>query len=257
MKFIGQSSIEPEITVLFNKIKSGENVNILFRAPSGYGKTDLALRMININDPKGFDYLIPLDGEIQINTYKRLHVLDEIHLLKDPEVIYPLLDSGEHTFISCTNESGNLKEAFINRHIQFVFQNYSLEEMQEFVDCFYKEYYRELPKNFVCLIANNTQNNPRIAKQICQRLINVFKIYGYPESEDKLKDYIRNILNIHDGLSVLQEQYLTVLRTLGTARIDLIANYLHVDKATIQRDIEPYLLYNNKISISSRGRTIV
>jgi Holliday junction resolvasome RuvABC ATP-dependent DNA helicase subunit len=257
MKFIGQRAIEPELTVLLNKIKSGENVNILLRAPSGYGKTDLALRLVNINDPKGFDYLIPLSGEIYINPYKRLHIIDEVHLLKDPEIIYPILDSGKHTFILCTNECGILKEPLINRCIQFVFQDYSVDEMQEFVDLFYREYYRVIPGSYINIIAQNSQNNPRICKQICQRLINVFNIYGFPESEDQLNHYIRNILNIHDGLSILQEQYLTVLRNFGTARLDIIASYLHIDKATIQRDIEPYLLYNNKIRISSRGRTIL
>src|SRR4030067_2953174 len=106
---IGQNKLKQEIALYTQNIKDDNNLNILIRGSSGYGKTHIAKVMCNyIGIEQCFLYL----GEDAyfLNKNYRISILDEAHEIKEPEQLYPIMDNGDYTFIVLTNEYGELKE---------------------------------------------------------------------------------------------------------------------------------------------------
>jgi Holliday junction resolvasome RuvABC ATP-dependent DNA helicase subunit len=242
-------------------ILGGKNLNILFRAPSGYGKTSTGFLCLNVLNPNydNSKYYIPnSDGEIyNLNLNKRFHFIDEIHMLKSPETIYPIMDAGEFTFFLATNESGSLKEPLRNRCIPIIFGKYTLEELKKIVNNFLIGY--SFSDEFLEFIAKRVKGNPRIAKIICIRLDLIFKQYGIPRFINELESLMNNILYIkEDGITELDEIYLNFLKSAGgLAGLYTLTNGTHIDKDTIINEIEPHLIELRKINITSRGRLLL
>lgn len=173
MKFVpdwfrGQKRIVKELGILLDDVVGGRNLNFLFRASSGYGKTTLALLALNILGFGSSAIYIPEDGVLNMPFQEQLrfHFIDEIHTLKSPEFLYPIMDSSEYTFFLASNESGDLKEPLRNRCIPFIFSQYSLEEMGGVVR---NNLSIQLEENMINLIASRCRGTPRVAKIICTR----------------------------------------------------------------------------------------
>ncbi len=258
--FYGQDAIKRELNFLIKDIKNEDNNhNILFRAPSGYGKTTAAFMMIKvINDGlKNFGYYTPdSDGNIpEICDFYRIHFIDEVHCLKHPEILYPLLDSGNYTFILASNESGDLKEPLKNRCIQFIFEPYTETDMFNIVNDILNRYH--LSEELIMEIAIRCKNIPRIAKIICERLVYVFNNYLVPNNIEELNSILQNILHIEQkGLTKQDLIYLDYLKNIENSSLQNIIYGTGIDRNTILTEIEPFLLHLGLISISSRGRKI-
>jgi Holliday junction resolvasome RuvABC ATP-dependent DNA helicase subunit len=165
------------------------------------------------------------------------------------------MDSGEYNFILISNLSGGMKEAFRNRCIEFIFDPYEEEDMIAIVNNFLQKYH--LTRDLVERIALRTRNNPRVAKIICERLQYIFNNHLIPKTIDELELILNNILYIReDGLNRQDDLYLDFLRRSGICSLETLSRGTGLDKETIQREIEPYLLYLGKIKITSRGRII-
>jgi hypothetical protein len=258
MEFIGQESWREEFLGIYNELLKGNNFNIVFRAPSGYGKTFLALRTLNCLGTKNGVYYFPsADGlslEPPFRPVKRIHIIDEAHGLKNQETFYPLMDMGTYTFFFLTNESGLLKEPLMNRCIQFIFTPYTEEELTQIAKYSLEKYHlsdsllQEIGKRCI---------HPRDAKNICQRLSIIFNSHFVPKTVEELEYILSVIMGIDkDGFSTLEKTYLDFLGTVGTASLDTLSYGTRLDKATIMRDVEPRLIYKNKIKITSKGRTL-
>jgi Holliday junction resolvasome RuvABC ATP-dependent DNA helicase subunit len=262
-RFIGQTRIINELDeYIIPAMKQGKNLNILFRASSGCGKTTLAASIANelTKDPEEWSYTYPdEDGIIYMNLDKRIIVIDEIHMLEQPELLYPHMDSNNHIFILCTNEGGELKEPLINRCIEFIFDKYSEEEIMAIL---YTEFIKLKislqSKDVLQIIANNCNANPRITKHLAERLSIIFNKRGIPNNSDEIIEILKTILQLEDGLNPYHRLYLEKLKKLG-GRASL--NTLHyatlIDKNMIQRDVEPILLQKELITITSKGRCII
>jgi Holliday junction resolvasome RuvABC ATP-dependent DNA helicase subunit len=254
----GQTRIRQELLYLTNDINSGTNHNIMFRAQSGYGKTTLALTCAKIlGGPNHCAYYIPENGEIaDIDIQKRIHIIDEAHTIETPEVLYPIMDSGEFTFFVLTNEGGDIKEPFRNRCIQLIFAPYTIEELSNIVRDRLNTF--NLPDNVNTRIAELSRGNPRYAVKLCERLGYVFRNLYKPSSLAEVNTILLTILNINeDGLNELDRAYLDYLnRAGGRASLASIIGGTGLDRSTIMRDIEPGLLYMRRIKITSRGREL-
>jgi Holliday junction resolvasome RuvABC ATP-dependent DNA helicase subunit len=250
MIFIGQENIKTELNYILSDIRNGINHNILFRAPSGYGKTRLGfLCMVSLGGLTECDYCIPKDGMIFFNEKKRIHFIDEVHTLANPEEIYPYLDSEKFTFFLMSNESGSLKEPLRRRCIQLIFSKYTDEELARIVDLY-------LPNSPEILIKNLIGFSPGEIKVICDRLSIISRNGNIQLNEENSLNLLNNILNIKDGLTNLEEVYMNYLRTVKISSLNNIIGSTHLDKETVLFEIEPRLLYNGLISITSRGRKI-
>ncbi len=258
MKFIGQQRIWVELEFIVPELQAGKNINIIIRAPSGYGKTKLAAAIANAINPESIDYNIPDgDGNIEIDTEKRIIIIDEIHTLVNPERIYPIMDSKEHVMILCSNEFGELKEPLVNRCVDLIFDKYSAEEITAICGWDFKENGMQIPLECLEELARNCNLNPRIARNISDRLVTIFKRIGVPNTKEEIKEILKNILQIEDGLNPLHRRYLEYLAKVNRASLDSISFATRLDKKTITKEIEPVLAEKNLITITSRGRQIL
>lgn len=256
MTFYGQQRILAELKFLQHEILSGNKINILLSAPSGWGKTTLALKIIN--ETVGLDNA-QLSGppEFRVHFEKVINFEDEIHTLLTPENMYPYLDEGFCTFILATNELGAVKEPLINRCIPLVFEPYVIEDMIQMCKDYLCTY--ELSLEVIESIANKTKLNPRVAKILCQRLGHIFNVGIRPKTKLELDTLVQEILDISpSGLSPMDKRYLEFLDVVGgQASLSLISSSLRLDKATILREIEPSLIHLGYLKISSRGRELL
>lgn len=254
-RFIGQEHILKELQGITSKLLLKEyNTNLLLRAPSGYGKTTLATIIANKVDPgyRNSAYYIPdNEGTVPFDSSKRFHVLDEVHLLKTPESLYDKMDSGKYTFILATNESSRLKEPLVNRCIQFLFRKYSNQEAIEIV----RQYINSLTESQYEFVRNNSNNNPRVIKKLCERLSVITD--NKQVTDQELKSIFKDIFQIEGGLNEFHRRYLDFLRKAGQSSITNIVYTIGLDRQTILQEIEPILLERGLIEITSRGRKLV
>jgi Holliday junction resolvasome RuvABC ATP-dependent DNA helicase subunit len=256
MLFIGQDHIRRQLEDIIPELQSGRNLNFILRAPSGWGKTKLAILIASKVAPNDIQYELPDENGDVILENKRVIIIDEAHTLKQPEMLYPVMDSQKHIFIFCSNEWGELKEPLVNRCIDLNFDEYEPEELGAIILQDFKTNGIEITTECIIFIVNNCNNNPRIARQLAERLTIIYKHRGGIISNlEDLKDIMLNVLQLDNGLNPLHKRYLEFLSKVKTASLDLISNATRLDKRTIKGDIEPILLHRNLITISSKGRT--
>jgi len=252
---IGQRKILQEANLYIKEIKKGANFNLLLRAQSGMGKTTLGFYMASKIGVDNCFYYIPNNGILSpsFQKHKRIHLIDEVHTLENPVVLYSLLDSGEYTFILMSNESGGLLEPLKNRCIQLIFEQYDREEMMEII-------YNNLEYDFnreILEFLLNYVKSPRDIKSLCTRLNIVFKNYFIPRNVSEMEKILNTILNLtNSGLNEHSRVYLEYLKEVERSSLSNIISGTGIDRTTILTEIEPFLLYKKLIKITSRGREI-
>lgn len=254
MQFIGQAKVVRELELISNSCRENTNHNILLSAPSGFGKTTLAYIFLS---EKGFsNSSIGSPPDFRVDLSKRYIFLDEIHTLKEPEILYPLLDSGDNTWILATNETGLLKEPLINRCIVLEFSDYSDAEASVIMDNIMGF---EIPEPITEILLTVTSKIPRQMKMLCTRLKYIFSTYGVPATSEEFLQLLSDILDLDPrGYNTMQRRYLEYLASIGgQASINTIANGLRIPKSTLLREVEPRLLYDKKLMINSKGRILI
>jgi Holliday junction resolvasome RuvABC ATP-dependent DNA helicase subunit len=254
MNFHGQIRIFSELEYLIPAMREGQNLNILIRAPSGYGKTKLAVHIALSVDENNCELFLANERFEEFSSEKRIIIIDEVHLITNPEFLYPHMDSGKHIFILCSNEFGQLKEPLSNRCIDLTFDLYSDQEIGEII---FEDFQRNsftLSDPFVIEVVRNSNGIPRTARNLVKTLSMIFKIKGVPDSIESLQDILRNTLQLEDGLNPLHRRYLDYIQKVERASLDTLIFATRLDKSTILREIEPVLINKNLIRITSRGR---
>lgn len=256
MFFIGQEHITLQLGDILPYIyHNREGVNLLFRGPSGYGKTELSKRCCNFLVGDNYQYC--LGSGLKFNRETWVHFIDEIHLLEHPEVLYPTMDSGDYTFILATNFDSILPEALTNRCKNFIFVEYSDEDLNQIFKVHSKLIYPENVINYIVEIANR---NPRV---IVKTFIDTLKMHykkqeNIPNDDEEIIETINKLFGIEEGLDRVARQYLDTLKAFGgRANINLLSSGVHLDINTIKYQVEPMLLYKKLIKITSRGRELV
>ncbi len=261
--FYGQTGIVTQLNKVYIPLmKQGRTFNFLFKAPSGMGKTTLAKLtvMATGTGEKTAGYVLPNeDGQIPYDKFDKYQyiLIDEAHTLKGQEMLYPLLDRGDKTFLICSNEFGLLKEPLQNRCINFIYLDYTYEEMQYILIDYANSLGYWMDDDFIDEVIKGSAYNPRVGKAMISSLHN-YELAGNPAitSLDELKGILKSIFGIEDGLNSLQRRYLEFLRTAESASLNLISSVLKVDVITVRRDIEPALVQRGLIGIGARGRYI-
>ena len=254
MKFIGQNRIYMELDILLPQIKNNElNMNFLFRGKSGYGKTLMGLKICSYLANNNYQYLFA-DNINDINTEATAIFIDEIHLLQVPEVLYKYLDKKKPTFIFATNEFADLKEPLVNRCTVYTFEDYTEEELLDISKLYINN--EKFSDDMLWLICEAANKNPRKISNLCYRLNAISNKIPLNNLEE-LNYVIEKIIGIVDGLDPLCLKYLEILERLSTSSLENISRVSGISKATIQHEIEPVLLYRNRISITSKGRSFI
>jgi len=257
MNFIGQAYIQEQLEFILPDIKDNGSAAFMLRGPSGYGKTDLAVRICNY--VSGSRYTMKLGDVTTFYDDIRTHLVDEIHLCRTPEMYYPLIDSNEYIFVFTTNSDSTLPEALVNRCYDFIFDNYEDEDLLQIISSRVPE--MVLPNEQLVYIIEFCNRNPRIILSTVQRLVMWQRRYSIRIADLSMEDFsiiMERVFGVKDGVDILCRRYLEALTGLGgRASLSSIQSQLHVDEGTIKAQIEPALLYKNKITITSRGRSII
>ncbi len=258
--FVGQTHVINQLEVLGNEVINGNNLNIILAARSGHGKTILGNAFVKWVEPKYYEKSFNYVGEVlKIHADRRFHVLDEAHLIEKPEILYPLMDSGHYVFIVLTNEYYELKEPFYNRCHEFNFAEYSEKELMEISNMAFIEKGINLPSKYLEFIVKNMGRGvPRSLKKISKRIAFYLLQNHVPNTFSVFVEKIENFLNVRDGLTLLDVQYLNFLSSArnNRASLSLIINATNIEKKLILEEIEPYLVSKGKIQITGRGRQL-
>jgi len=261
-RFIGQSKIVSELSFIAESILSGENHNILLEAPSGYGKSTLAiaiLRYVTPNFTSSYKYRINSSG-INFQEGARFHFIDEVHLLKRPEDIYEPMSSRNYSFILATNNYDLLEEPLRNRCIRFLFTEYSKEELAHII---YKVFKRrnmsDVPSSWCLALSDYSRGTPRIAEELATR-VSIIVEYSdnYSFSSSTVHEIMFDILGTErGGITERDRQYITTLKHLGgTASLERLCSTAKIPKTVIEHEIEPFLIRKGKLLITSKGRSL-
>lgn len=256
MFFIGQEHITLQLGDILPYIyHNKEGVNLLFRGPSGYGKTELAKRCCKFLAGDNYQYC--LGNRIKFNRETWIHFIDEIHLAEHPEVLYPVMDTGEYVFVLATNFDSILPEALTNRCKNYTFVDYSAEDLRQIFKAHSKLVYSDNVIDYIVDVANR---NPRI---IVKTFIDTLKMHykkqeNIPSSDEEVINNINRLFGIEQGLDRVCREYLDKLKELGgRSSINLLSSVLHLDTNSIKYQVEPALLHKGLIKISSKGRELV
>lgn len=256
---IGQSRIKEEVSILMDEMLNGANLNLIFQAPSGYGKNLLATVICNYLGIGDSNIYLGESVLRNFNSSKRIHILDEIHELKDPESVYPVLDSGEFVILLLSNEWDTLKEPLVNRCIPIEFSPYSLEELGLISSMVFLRKNLNISMEFCIEIAKNSRGVPRVAELTSKRLSFIFRRVGIPESSEELEGILFDYLRIErGGMTERDKIYLDFLENQGgPTGLDTISYSTNLTKNTIRKEIEPFLIRQNLIKITPRGRILI
>lgn len=260
--FIGQKKIILELESIYEDISKTHNgVNILFRGQAGCGKTLLANMFLtslgsnvyHLPDKKNnYEFM----WNDRISSY-RYHFVDEIHKLKSPETMYPILDSGNYVFVFASNEYGELPDALLSRCFIYNFAEYSLDEISEIISRYSRTKGIFLDKSKSDLFAKYSRNNPRVVKKLFDRVLFIINRGYYKLSIRGIISALNDIGIYSGGYTDLDIQYLQMLSKLVTSSLDNMSRILKIDKNTILNEIEPFLIEKGHIIITSKGRKFI
>lgn len=260
--FIGQNKIILELSSISEELKKEfTGINILLRGQAGCGKTLLADKFLLSID----NYIFQLPNKSKnyelrwnekIAEYK-CHFIDEIHTLKHIEVLYPIMDTKKYVFVFASNEYGDLPEAFLSRCYIYSFGDYTLDEISTIVFEYAKGKNIYLEKSLSDLFAKYSRNNPRIAKNLFDRVLFIIHRGYYILNTKGITSALKDIGIYEGGYTDLDVKYLQTLSKINTSSLESMSRLLRVDKNTIINEIEPFLLNKEHIAITSKGRKFI
>ncbi len=267
MIFTGQHHIMNQLRFILPDLYRNPNkgANFLLRGPSGYGKTTLAISMCRYLSGSGRNSFEVYNYDTKpFRLEERVVFIDEVHKMKDFEEFYPLMDLAfqwhslekAHVFIFATNADGSLPEAFSNRCTEFIFDDYSTEDLLLIART--SSGFSAPDEAFLEIIKAGNRN-PREIKGLVSRISTYFS--ENPTINPEEVDYVQLLLEvfkIENGMDTLSRRYLEVLDKVGgTSSLSLLKSILHVDETTLTQKVEPNLITNGKILITRKGRTLV
>jgi Holliday junction resolvasome RuvABC ATP-dependent DNA helicase subunit len=241
--FIGQAKV---INRLRMWAVMGAGTNLILRGSAGSGKTTIAQwYAYSLNQEYYYhvcdgSHILPPSENVPV-------VLDEIHNLRPVEAWYQY----PGVIVGCTTEAAELPEPFMTRFITVWLERYKLKELQQIAETAGVN-----PMVAKC-IAKRSRGCPRTALIIARELVTYASfhriIFGSAEEVNQVLDS----LGIYEGgYNDHDLEYLSVLGELGVASLDTISSTLNLPKKLVQLEIEPFLLRQKRIKITSKGRCV-
>lgn len=238
--------------ILKDLYKNNSPANILIRGASGWGKTRMALQIANYLSGENFQFM--LADSKPFNSNFRVHVIDEIHLVKEPEIFYPLMDTKKYVIIFTTNDVSVLAEALSNRCIDFVLEPYSISELRAIAR---ENLWSPLDDQSLDLVIKAANNNPRIIISVLYRINLYQRDIEVVRNVEHMKIVLEKLMGVVKDLDEISRRYLFILKKLGgSAALDTMARLLHANKDVLKATIEPHLLEEGYIKITSKGRVL-
>lgn len=270
--YIGQSRAKNTLKSYIDATKTRQQVmpHILIHGKAGCGKTTLArivAKELGVNYKEIITSTIKCSFDLisQINEVDGgILFLDEIHALDRPtaESIYMIMEDFRYnqqsikpfTLIGATTEMGELikdRRPFVDRFkIHIELENYSETDLSKMMRQYRNMVFPkdELSDETFDLVSKNCRLTPRIGIRLLESIIYL---------NGDIKTALNNAGIIKDGYT---EKDLKILRYIEQndkgVGLQGLASYLGTSTKNYENDIEPYLLQNNLIVRTPRGRKI-
>lgn len=284
-EMVGQSEVKEVIKTLVTASKKTNDAvpSILFSGPSGTGKTTAAKALAKERGVKLYEVnaaivknVSDIKGILKLIKKNDILFIDEIHALKRSivEFLYSVMEDyiyqdkiggitksvllPKFTVLGATTETGNLLEP-LKMRFKFVanFKEYTEGELVKIVHHVCNVYGFKLSENIAHVIAKTCRNTPRIVVNRTEWIRSYFianNVKG--ASPQKVIDIIRLQGVDENGFNSTDREYLEIVRDYGPISLNQIAQKLHIDKATVQKEIEPFLSQKNLIRITTSGRIL-
>lgn len=163
------------------------------------------------------------------------------------------------TMIGATTNPGRLTEPFRSRFGLIIqMEPYNLKEMQTIISQAASQSGIKVNSEALISIASRSRASPRIANHLLDRCRDVMYSTGVKEITPAVADECFEMMGIDDNaLNEQDRQYLFALynamRPIGPNSLEPI---LHIDKESIVKSVEPYLVESGWVSLTSRGREL-
>lgn len=289
--FIGQDKVIKALSVSIEaaKINRSSVGHSLFYGMPGLGKTTLSsaiakemnTQIINVSAPalKKPKDLIGILNDIEENF---VLFIDEIHRLDKvvQEYLYSVMEdfcidivSGsdadassirlhmpKFTLVGATTKLSLLDAPILSRFINiYKLEEYSEEELSLIIKNNIKKFNMSLSDESIALIASASRGTPRLSNNIILNLydwVTAHKINFSNIPKDEILKLF-NIKNINrNGITESEINILKTLKTKGCLGILNIAHICNEDRSTIETVYEPFLIKNNLILKTQKGREI-
>ncbi len=287
---VGQQKVVDRLTIVLNACKKLKEAvpHILFDGPPGLGKTTFAtvlphelgtsIQMTSgpaLSKPAD---LLPFLTNAEENSFL---FIDEIHRMPRvvEEFIYPAMEDfridivlGEginartlsmklkrFTIIGATTRSGMLSSPMRDRfkrheHLEF----YSVEELAQIIRVNAKKLQTEMSEDAALEIAKRSRGTPRIANS----RLSWARHFAISEADGRITlDMARAALAREEvdaeGLDTQDRRYLDVLIGVfggGPTGVEALAATMNLPSDTLSDEVEPYLLREQFIIRTPRGR---
>jgi Holliday junction DNA helicase RuvB len=284
---LGQTSVLNALNISVTSAKTRNTClgHILFYGPAGTGKTTLAnaianemgcsIQVANGANLRSIKYVMAYLMKVEKNS---ILFIDEIHRMTKlvEEFLYPVMEDFKvdmaineektiniplpnFTLVGATTEIGLLAKPFIDRFKnKHTLKLYSVEDLRAIAEVNVGKLGISLSDDAMNLTAKLSKGTPRIINSNLEWLRD-YKIakrlgqlsVGDVEAAMKIRGVNTN------GLSDVDRQYLRALKNSDVPLgVNTISATTGIDKATIEDIIEPWLLQNNIILKTPRGRTL-
>lgn len=289
-EYVGQERAKNNLKIYIEAAKSrGESLDhVLFYGSPGLGKTTLAGIIANEMGTKlkvTSGPAIEKPGEIAavLNSLEDGDVLflDEIHRLNHQveEVLYPAmedyvidimigkgasarnirLDLPKFTLVGATTRAGLLTAPLRDRFgVIHRLEFYTVEELTEIIKRSARVLQVEIDTKGAREIARRSRGTPRLANRLLKRVRDFAQVKYNGMINEEVAIFALDLLEVdRHGLDQTDRK---ILRTLierfsgGPVGLDSLAIALGEDAGTIEDVYEPYLIQNNFLSRTQRGR---